>query len=307
MAFFSVIIPLYNKEAHIQSTLNSILNQTFTDFEVVIINDGSTDRSLEIVESYTDKRIQLFTTENRGVSAARNLAMQKASGSYFAFIDADDFWYPQHLEKLYDTIIAFDHLSVFSTLQEIETANGVFLASHSNLTTDLLQEVDLFETSLTRSILAISSLAIHRNVIETVGFFNETISNGEDTDYFIRIGFRYKIGLYNGITSRYAFVSGSLSNRAFQRERYCDFEQFSEIEKSNPTAKKVIDLNRFSLAIKCKIYGDRTNYNQLVQSIDQSNLVFKQRLLLQLPAPTLILLHRFKNYLEKKNIRLSAF
>lgn len=307
MAFFSVIIPLYNKEAHIQSTLNSILNQTFTDFEIVIINDGSTDRSLEIVQSYSDQRIRLFTTENRGVSATRNLAMQKASGPYFAFIDADDFWYPQHLEKLYDTIIAFDHLSVFSTVQEIETANGVFPARHSNITSALLQEVDLFETSMTRSILAVSSLAIHRNVTETIGFFNETISNGEDTDYFIRIGFHYKIGLYNGITSRYTFVSGSLSNRAFQREHYCDFEQFWEIEKSNPAAKKVIDLNRFSLAIKCKIYGDRANYNQLVQSIDRSNLVFKQRLLLQLPAPVLVLLHRLKNYLEKKNIRLGAF
>lgn len=307
MAFFSVIIPLYNKQHYIGDTLNSILKQSFSDFEIIIVNDGSTDSSLKKVKAFTDNRIRLFTTENRGVSAARNFAMQQASGTFFAFMDADDYWYPQHLEKLYQTITALDHLSVFTTLLEVEKANGIYPANYSNLPVAPLQEVDLFETSLADNILSPYTTAIHKDVFSVIGPFNETISNGEDTEYWIRIGFHYKVGLYNGITARHTYVPGSLSNRQFDMSRFCNFEQFTEQEKTNPTAKKVIDINRFSLALKCKMYNDNTNYNRLIRAIDRNNLLPKQRFLLRLPGWFLTRLLRFKNYLERKNIRLTAF
>lgn len=307
MAFFSVIIPLYNKQHYIEDTLNSILSQSFSDFEIVIVNDGSTDNSLEKVTAFTDNRIRLFTTENRGVSAARNFAMQQASGSYFAFMDADDFWYPQHLEKLHQTITTLDHLSVFTTLLEVERANGIYPANYSNLPIALIQEVDFFETSLSNAILSPYTTAIHKAVFSVIGPFNETISNGEDTEYWIRIGFHYKIGLYNAITARHTYVPGSLSNRRFDMSRFGDFSRFTEPEKSNPTAKKMIDINRFSLALKCKIHNDQANYNRLIRAIDRNNLLPKQRFLLRLPGWALTQLLRFKSYLERKNIRLTAF
>lgn len=307
MAFFSVIIPLYNKQDYIENTINSILDQSFTDYEIVIVNDGSTDKSIDKVSAFTDNRIRLFVTENQGVSATRNFAMQKATGTYFVFLDADDFWYPKHLEKLYTTITVLPHLKVFTTLLEVETANGIFPANYSGLPQTAIQEVDLFESSLTRNLLSGSTVAIHNSVPDHIGFFNDQISNGEDTEYWIRIGFRYKIGLYNGITARHTYVPGSLSHRQFDMRRFCDFEQFSEMEKTNPIAKKVIDINRFSLALQCRIHHDLKNYNRLIRAIDKNNLRPKQRFLLQLPGWILIRLLHFKNYLEKKNIRLTAF
>ncbi|QYS90674.1 glycosyltransferase family 2 protein [Flavobacterium covae] len=89
---FSVIIPLYNKENYIYNTLISVINQTYTYFEIIIVNDGSTDKSLEIVKNINDSRIKIFEQNNKGVSSARNLGIKNATGSLIAFLDADDLW-----------------------------------------------------------------------------------------------------------------------------------------------------------------------------------------------------------------------
>ena len=90
--YFSVVISLYNKEKHIQSTIESVLAQTFVDFEIVIVNDGSIDTSETIVKSFTDNRIHYFHQENQSASAGRNAAISKATGTYIALLDADDLW-----------------------------------------------------------------------------------------------------------------------------------------------------------------------------------------------------------------------
>lgn len=89
--FFSIIIPVYNKERYIQKCIDSIITQTFEDFEVIVVNDGSTDDSKKILDSITDPRIQVITIPNGGVSNARNIGLQKAIGEYILFIDADDY------------------------------------------------------------------------------------------------------------------------------------------------------------------------------------------------------------------------
>lgn len=88
MPFFSVVIPLYNKENYIQDTIESALNQTFADFEIIVVNDGSTDESLDIVENNNDSRIKTHSIKNSGVSRARNIGIQKAKSDYIVFLDA---------------------------------------------------------------------------------------------------------------------------------------------------------------------------------------------------------------------------
>src|SRR5690554_4333791 len=118
MTKFSVIIPLYNKERDIQKTLDSLFNQTFQDFEAIIVNDGSTDRSAEIVEENSDHRIRFFTKKNEGVAKTRNFAVQQAKSDLIAFLDADDYWYPFHLENLSRLVDSFPQGQWFATAYE---------------------------------------------------------------------------------------------------------------------------------------------------------------------------------------------
>ena len=93
MAFFTVIIPLYNKESYVENTINSILNQTFTNYEVLIVNDCSTDDSVAKVKPFLSEKIKLIAhSENKGLSATRNTGIQNANANYITFLDADDLW-----------------------------------------------------------------------------------------------------------------------------------------------------------------------------------------------------------------------
>ena len=98
--FVSVVIPLCNKESYIRRALNSIVNQSFQDFEVIIVDDGSTDKGAEVVRGFDDPRIRLIQQENSGTFTARNRGIKAARGDLIAFLDADDEWKPEHLEVL---------------------------------------------------------------------------------------------------------------------------------------------------------------------------------------------------------------
>lgn len=103
---FSVIIPVYNKKPHIKRCINSVLNQTYSQYEIIIIDDNSTDGSFEEIQKYNDPRIQVFRRSEPGPGgyAARNLGIEKAKYDWIAFLDADDEWYPNHLEKVSSVI-----------------------------------------------------------------------------------------------------------------------------------------------------------------------------------------------------------
>src|SRR5690554_2358538 len=101
---FSVVIPLYNKEKYISLTLKSVLNQSFKDFEILIVNDGSTDRSVEVVKKFDDSRIRLVDQPNAGVSAARNKGIKEAKFDWVAFLDADDRWDVEFLSEIANAI-----------------------------------------------------------------------------------------------------------------------------------------------------------------------------------------------------------
>ncbi len=97
----SVVIPLYNKAHTIVNTLNTVVNQTYKDFEVIIVNDGSTDNGVEVIQhNFTDSRIRIINQKNAGVSAARNKGIKEAKGNYISFLDADDEWMPNYLENI---------------------------------------------------------------------------------------------------------------------------------------------------------------------------------------------------------------
>lgn len=111
---FSIVIPVYNKKPHIKRCLDSVLNQTHNEFEVIIVDDNSTDGSFEEIKKYNDPRIQVFqrTEPGPGGYAARNLGIEKVQYKWIAFLDADDEWYPNHLENLSNTINKFSDVGI---------------------------------------------------------------------------------------------------------------------------------------------------------------------------------------------------
>lgn len=111
----TIVIPLYNKGQSVKRSICSVLNQSFSNFEIVIVDDGSTDNSVEVVKSFKDDRIKIVRQANAGVSAARNHGIDIASGQFITFLDADDEYEPNHLETLRKLIDGYPGHNVYAT------------------------------------------------------------------------------------------------------------------------------------------------------------------------------------------------
>lgn len=307
MPFFSIIIPLYNKENFIEDTLNSVLNQSFIDFEMIVINDGSTDKSEEKVLKFKDPRIQYFYKENNGVSSARNYGIEKATSNYIAFIDADDYWHPNFLQEIFKNIEHFPELKVFSTAIEIEISKKTFPSTYSIAKTGDFQIVNYFEASSKQSVISSSSAVFHKSVFEKAGNFDTNLKNGEDTDLWIRIGLNYPILFYWKVLARYVYDEKSLSKNHKIAIECLDSSKYAALEKTNAELKKFLDLNRFSLAIKSKILGDKKNFMKFYTEIDFKNLPLKKKILLKLPDSVLKLLINLKVFLTNSGLGNSVF
>lgn len=307
MPFFSIIIPLFNKENFIENTLKSVLNQSFIDFELLIVNDGSTDHSEKKVLELKDTRIQYFYQENGGVSAARNFGIEKAQSNYITFIDADDYWYPNFLQEMFENIRRFPELKVFSAAIEVETSKKIIPASYSIVKTADCEIVNYFNASLKETVICTSCAVFHKTVFEKTGPFDIQLKSGEDTDLWIRIGLNYPILFSWKILARYVFDAQSLTKNYKTTTKTLNFSKYASLEKTNPSLKKFLDLNRFSLAIKSKIIGDKKGFFMFYKEIDLKNVSLKKRTLLQLPVYILKPLVDLKAFLANIGLGNSVF
>jgi len=284
MPFFSIIIPLYNKEKFVEKTLKSVLNQTFTDFEIIMVNDGSTDESESIIFGFKDERVNYFSKRNEGVSTARNFGIEKAVADYICFLDADDFWYPTFLETLHTYIQKLPEEKVFGLAYEIETEEKIFPAEYSITKLNDFEIVDYFEGSKKSSVLWTSSAGFHKDVFAVAGNFDKKIKSGQDIDLWIRIGLIYPIVFIQKIQARYVYDFESLSRNLKYLNKKMDFTKFAVEEKTNESLKYFLDLNRFSLAIKSKLINDSKSFQEFYNGIDLNKLPLKKRVLLKLPG-----------------------
>ncbi len=307
MPKFSVIIPLYNKEKFVTKTINSVLDQTFTDYEIIVINDGSTDNSEQIVLSYTDLRIRYFATHNRGASAARNMGIEKTSGEYICFLDADDYWYPDFLATMHKYSELFPEQKVFGAAIEIETSKKTFPAQYAIRKTSDYELVNFFKASVGESVLCSSSIAIHKEVFDTVGNFDVSIKSGQDTDLWIRIGLLYPVLFIWKIQARYIFDPQSLSRNKQYLNVKIDFSKFAVEEQTNEDLKIFLDLNRFSLAVKSKLIGDQKSFDFYFSTICLEKLSLKKRIILHLPAFMLKALIKWQTVLVNIGLGKSVF
>lgn len=190
---FSVVIPLYNKERFLSATLSSVELQTFKDFEVIIVDDSSTDNSFNIAKTFEkDKRFKVYTKLNGGVSDTRNFGIEKAVGQYICFLDADDIWDSSYLQEVYRLVKKYPDYDVFclgysSFNNVIEDAYAKYNLRKYIKTDDAV--IDFFRYSVLRkgSIALTSAVVVSKKLIERNQLtFPKGCSMGEDVDFWVR-------------------------------------------------------------------------------------------------------------------------
>lgn len=193
----SVVIPLYNKAQSITLALNTVLKQSYQDFEIIVINDGSTDDSVAKIEKFTDSRIHLIHQANAGVSSARNRGIREAQGEYIALLDADDEWHPDYLYTQMLLAEEYPNCDVFATNYQFCDVNG-------NLSATIIRNIpfsgnngvltNYFEVASTsHPPLWTSAVMARKEALLSVGGFPVGIRSGEDLLTWARLACRYNI------------------------------------------------------------------------------------------------------------------
>lgn len=212
----SVISPLFNKEDYIKAAIESVLQQEFACCEIIIVDDGSTDRGAEIVESISDPRIKLIRQTNAGVAAARNCGIEQAQGEFVAFLDADDLYLPNFLKTIADMIERFPEAAIYSTGyievypdgKRVPIRNRFFEKQNSPFLVP-----DFFLAWSNSGFFCASSVCIKRSVLETSDArFCVGEQLGEDQDFWFRLAGRYQIAhSKNCLTIYNREITGSLT------------------------------------------------------------------------------------------------
>jgi glycosyltransferase involved in cell wall biosynthesis len=176
---FSVVIPLYNKEHTIVNTLECVLNQTFKEFEVIIVDDGSTDASVDVIRNFTrDSKIRIVQQENQGVSGARNTGVDNAKYQHIAFLDGDDEWFPEYLQKMKEAINKFPESEFFCSSGMSKNGKGEYKPREIEKYKEQVLAFEFFENP--HVFLHISAIVVTKKLFQKVGGFPLGMKRNED-------------------------------------------------------------------------------------------------------------------------------
>ena len=215
----SVVVPLFNKEEFIASTLESILGQTFANFELILVNDGSTDDSLEILKTFRDDRIQLISIENSGVSVARNTGIQAASYPWIALLDSDDRWAPDFLEDMIAATKKFPDQKIFASGRSRVFEGNTERYEHEFLPAEgETKKLNYFEViSKYLPLVNSSNVMIEKELFYSNGMFKPGQRKHEDHDMWLRLCVDESVVFVNKPLSFYLKVQADTGSSAYYR------------------------------------------------------------------------------------------
>jgi glycosyltransferase involved in cell wall biosynthesis len=193
--YFSIILPTYNRAAFIGKAIDSVLTQTFKDFELIMIDDGSTDNTKEVVSKYSDERIAYYYQENQERSVARNNGISKVKGQYICFLDSDDYYLPNHLGVLYENIVSRNSpIALFHTYQIYCVGGKEEIVEYfDNYKNDRLSETNCrLINNVWLFSPAVQTIAIHKEIAKKISFDLNTIPF-ECYEFIGRVGAEYNI------------------------------------------------------------------------------------------------------------------
>lgn len=214
----SVIIPAYNCEKTILETINSVLQQTYSNFELIIINDGSQDSTLEIVNKIQDSRLRVFSFDNAGGNVSRNRGLHLAQGEFISFLDADDIWTSDKLDSQLKALEKNTNAHVAYSWTDYIDEAGNFLLSGARITAS----GDVYEKLLINNFLENgSNPLIRKEALMRLGGFDEVLQAAQDWDMWLRLAAKYLFVAVPVVQILYRVSSNSLSSNLKRQEKYC--------------------------------------------------------------------------------------
>jgi glycosyltransferase involved in cell wall biosynthesis len=285
---FSVIIPLYNKEKYIKRAINSVLKQTYQNFEIIVINDGSTDNSLSVIKSIKDKRVKIFNQKNLGVSNARNKGIKKAKGEYIAFLDADDKFLNNYLETIVQLILKYPNNSFFGTaFKKVYKNNDTeicdFNFGKKSEKTFIVKDLISAVVKNKKFFIHISSIVIKKEIFDEIGYFRAHSTKNllgativEDFELVIKIAYKYpliysnNIGCIYYLNTNFNLIRGyglKELDCTFYEDTIADLLKISD-DNRKKKLKKLLYMFRYSIITQCIL---RNKFKEALDIINQCN------------------------------------
>jgi len=247
----SVIIPVFNRPVMVLKAIDSVLNQTWKELELIVVDDGSTDNTFNVIKSIKDDRLKLLHQEHKGVSAARNYGIKESCGDFIAFLDSDDYWLKEKLEKQMSIMLKDKDCLLIHT-EEIWFKNG---RRHNPKEKHKKREGDIFEQSLKLCSMSIGTILVRRKVFDLIGVFDESFTVCEDYDLWLRFTAFFNVRL---IPEPLVVRTGGHPDQLSQRFRGMDKFRIKSILKilNNPELDRLKRIKAYEeLKRKCFIYG----------------------------------------------------
>ena len=256
--YFSVVIPLYNKVSYIKRAIQSVLNQSYQLFEIIVVNDGSSDGSEIIVNEFLNEKIKLINQQNSGVSSARNNGVKNASFEFVAFLDADDEWTESFLESINNLINKFPDSGIYAT-------NNIFVLPNKQKTYENYKTIfnnydigiidDYFRIFADRqkSPFSNSNFCMEKNVFLEFGGYKVGVKLTEDSDLWCRVALRKKIAYDVRPQAIYYLETENNSNIYFSQEEF-------EVTKTLKNALTNLENSKSKSSIKRLIALQQLNY-----------------------------------------------
>jgi glycosyltransferase involved in cell wall biosynthesis len=282
----SVVIPLHNKVRHIRRAIDSVLGQTRQDFELIVVDDGSTDGSGDVVQQISDSRVRLIVQDNAGVSAARNRGIEEAGCGLVAFLDADDEWLPSFLGTVMGLRVRAPEAGMYATAYQCshdgKTWRPTFAGCVTSPRSSLLE--DYFCAALGTAPVWSSGVMIPRQILDEVGCFPVGVGHGEDLRTWAAIALRYRVAWSSESCAVYHL---SADNRACGSTFTAPdvaaatvIEEFLRSGRAPVSSRRMVEeylvSRRLAMAVDCYLQG-RRKWAQSLLGRTRHTTMFKSR------------------------------
>jgi glycosyltransferase involved in cell wall biosynthesis len=265
MPLISVVIPVYNAEKTIREAVDSVLRQTFSDFELIIVNNSSTDTSLNIVSCVSDSRLRIFSCPKKGAYTSRNYGLHKASGEYVGFLDADDLWKLHKLEKQVEVMKNNSQISVVYCWTDYidDCGNFLYPGMHASFAGNVYREMLLYDFIES----GCSNVLIKKEVLLQANGFNEAFVNGADWDLWLRLAKNNLFAVVPSVQVLYRISPYTESANTFMFKKCC----LEIIEKNFQQAPENMQYLKSQSIINFHIYQTRMRFERFL--LKHKNLI----------------------------------